>query len=54
MEPRLHNAQKLSRRSQLRNAHKDVNVGRVVANKSEHCNPNHINTSYLETIKIFH
>ena len=27
MEPRLHNAQEISRRSQLHNAHKDANVG---------------------------
>ena len=43
MEPRLHNAREMSRCCQLRNAHKDVYVRRVTANKSEYCDPNHFN-----------
>ena len=38
MEPRLHYAQEISQRSQLRNAHRDVNVGKVAANKSKYFN----------------
>jgi hypothetical protein len=54
MEPRLHNAQKISRRSQLRNAHKDVDVGRVAANKNDYnCNPNHFHISYFRNPKPF-
>jgi hypothetical protein len=47
MEPRLHNAQEISRHSQLHNAHKNVDVGRVVVNKSEYCNPNHFDIYFL-------
>ena len=39
LEPRLHNAQEILWRSQLHNAHRDVDVGKVVANKSNYCNP---------------
>jgi hypothetical protein len=46
MEPRLHNAQEVSRHSQLRNVHKNVDVGRVTTNKSEYYKPNHFNISY--------
>ena len=53
MEPRLHNAQEISRRSQLHNAHIGVDVGRVAANKNEYCNPNHLNISYFENPKPF-
>ena len=54
MKPRLHNAKEISRRSQLCNAHKDVDVGRVAVNKSEYYNTNHFNISYLETLNPFH
>ena len=53
MEPRPHNAQKILRRSKLRNAHRDVNVGRVATNKSKYCNPNHFNISYFRNPKPF-
>jgi hypothetical protein len=53
MKPRLRNAQEISLRSQLRNAHNDVDVGRVVANKSEYCNPNHFHIPYLRNPKSF-
>ena len=35
MEPRLHNAQEISQRPQLHNAHKDVDVGRVAAKQKQ-------------------
>ena len=35
-------------------AHKDANVGKVAANKSEYYNPNHFNISYLETLNPLH
>ena len=54
MEPRPHNAQKILRRSKLRNAHRDVNVGRVATKKSKYCNPNHFNISYFRNPKPFH
>ena len=54
MEPRLHNAEEISPRSHLCNTHKDVNVGRVAANKSEYYNPNHSNISYFRNPKPFH
>jgi hypothetical protein len=53
MELRLHNAQEISQRSQLHNAHRDVDVGRVVVNKSEYCNPNYFNISYFKNPKSF-
>ena len=53
MEPRLHNGQEISRHFQLHNAHRDVDVGRVVANKSEFRNPNHFDISYLRNLKPF-
>lgn len=34
MDLRLHSAQDISRRSHLHNAHKDVDVGRMVVNKA--------------------
>ena len=37
----------------LQNAHKDVDVGRLAANKIECCNPNHFNISYLKTLFTF-
>ena len=43
MEPKLHNGQEFSQRSQIHNAYKDVDVGRVTSNKSEYWNPNHFN-----------
>ena len=53
MEPKLHNAQGISRGSQLHNAHRDVDVGRVAANKSDNCNPNHFNNSYFRNPKPY-
>jgi hypothetical protein len=53
MEPRLHNAQEISRHSQLHNAHKNVDVGRVVVNKSEYCIPNHFDISYFRNPNSF-
>ena len=53
MELRPHNAQEVSRRSQLRNAHRDVDVGRGAANKSEYYNPTHFNISYFRKPKFF-
>jgi hypothetical protein len=47
MEPRLHNAQEISRRSQLHNAHRDVNVRRVAVNKSKYFECNHFDISYF-------
>ena len=53
MEPKLHNAQVISRRSQLHNVHKDVDVERVASNKSKYCDPNHFNISYFRNPKAF-
>ena len=53
MEPRLHDAQEISRRSQLHNPHRDVDVGRVAANKNKYCNPNHLNISSFKNHKPF-
>ena len=53
MESRLYNAQKISQRSQLHNAHRDVDVGRVVANKTKYCNPKHFDISYFRNPKPF-
>ena len=53
MEPRLHNAQEISRRSQLHNAHRDVDVRRVMANKNEYCNHNHFDIFYFRKPKPF-
>ena len=53
MEPVLHNAHRISRHSQLRKAHTNVDVGRVATNKNEYCNPNHFNISYLTTLNPF-
>jgi hypothetical protein len=38
---------------QLRNAHRDVDVGRVAANKSEYYNPTHFNISYIRNPIFF-
>ena len=38
---------KISQRSQLHNAHRDLDVGRVATNKSIFCNPNHFDISYF-------
>jgi hypothetical protein len=54
MEPRLDNAHEISRRPQLHNAHKYVDVGRVAVNKSEYSNPNHFTFPILETLFPFH
>ena len=54
MEPRLHNAQEISQRSQLRNAYRDVDVGRMIANKNEHSSLNHFDISYFRNLKPFH
>ena len=51
IELRLQNAQEISRHSQLRNAHRGVDVGRVAVNKSEYCNLNHFNISYFKNPK---
>ena len=53
MKPRLHNVQETSQPYQLRNAHKDVHVGRVAVNKNEYCNPNHFNIPYFRNPKPF-
>ena len=53
MKPRLHNAQEISRQSQLHNAHIDVNVEKVAANKSKYCHPNYYDISYLRNPKPF-
>ena len=53
MERRLHNAQLISWRSQLCNAHKDVDLGRVAAHKNDRCNPNHFTISYFKNPKPF-
>jgi hypothetical protein len=42
---------KISRRSQLHNAHIDVNVGRVAVNKSKSCN--HFDISLFRYLKSF-
>ena len=46
MEPRLHNAQEILR-SQLHDAHNDVDVGIMAADKNKFCNTNHFNISYF-------
>ena len=46
-------AQEILQRSQQSNGHKNVDVGRVVANKSEYCNPNHFNISYFNNLFSF-
>ena len=53
-KPRLHNAQEISRRSQLHNAHEDVDIGRIVANKSEYCNLTTSKILILESLFPFH
>ena len=53
MELGLHNAQEISWHSQLHHAHKDVDVGRMAANKSKYYNPNHFNISYFRNPKPF-
>jgi hypothetical protein len=53
MEPRLHNAQKISSHSQPHMHTKNVNVGRMAANKSKYYNPNHFIISYFRNPKPF-
>ena len=53
IEPRLYKAQETSRRSQLHNAHKDVNVERVAVNKCEYSNPTYVDISYFRNPKHF-
>jgi len=53
MEPRLHNAQKISQHSQLHNAYRNVNVGRLATNKNKYYNPNHFDISYFRNPILF-
>jgi hypothetical protein len=53
MEPVLLNVYRISRHSQLCNAHTNVDVGRVAMNENEYRNPNHFNISYLRNPKPF-
>ena len=54
LEPRLHTMHKESpRRSQLHNAHKDVDVEIMAAYKCEYYNSNHITFLNLETYFLF-
>ena len=43
----------ISRHSQLHNAHIGVDVGRMVVNQNEYCNPNHFDISYFKNPKSF-